>query len=88
VPAAGVTAARPRPVGTTPPASPKPRRPWRADLLVPVLVCGGALLTLVVGLAAKAAGFDWGAPAQPLVVFLRPALSTWVLPAALVLGAS
>jgi hypothetical protein len=44
------------------------------------------LLTLAVGLAAKAAGFDWGAPAQPLVVFLRPALSTWALPAAIVLA--
>jgi hypothetical protein len=65
-----------------------PGRPSRADLLVPILVCGGALLTLTVGLAAKAAGLDWGAPAQPLVVFLRPALSTWALPAALVLGAS
>jgi hypothetical protein len=69
-------------------ASPRGRGPLRADLLVPILVCGGALLTLAVGLAAKAAGFDWGAPAQPLVVFLRPALSTWALPAALVLGAS
>jgi hypothetical protein len=55
---------------------------------VPILVCGGALITLAVGLAAKAAGFDWGAPAQPLVVFLRPALSTWALPAALVLAAA
>jgi hypothetical protein len=65
-----------------------PGRPSRADLLVSILVCGGALLTLAVGLAAKAAGLDWGAPAQPLVVFLRPALSTWALPAALVLGVS
>jgi hypothetical protein len=55
---------------------------------VPILVCGGALLTLAIGLAAKAAGFGWGAPAQPLVVFLRPALSTWALPAALVLAAA
>jgi methylthioxylose transferase len=60
----------------------------RAAILVPILVCGGALLTLAVGLVAKAFGADWGAPAQPLVVFLRPALSTWALPAALVLGAS
>jgi hypothetical protein len=57
-------------------------------LVVPLLVCGGALLTLAVGLVAKAAGLDWGAPAQPLVVFLRPALSTWALPAALVLAAA
>jgi hypothetical protein len=52
------------------------------------LVVGGAFLTLAVGLVAKAFGADWGAPAQPLVVFLRPALSTWAIPAALVLGAS
>jgi hypothetical protein len=59
-----------------------------ATTLVPLLVVGGAFLTLAVGLIAKALGADWGAPAQPLVVFLRPALSTWALPAALVLGAS
>jgi hypothetical protein len=53
---------------------------------VPLLICGGALLTLAVGLVAKAAGADWGAPAQPLVVFLRPALSTWALPAGAVLA--
>jgi hypothetical protein len=52
-----------------------------------VLVCGGALLTLAVGLLAKLAGLDWGAPAQPLVVFLRPALSTWGIPGATVLAA-
>jgi hypothetical protein len=57
----------------------------RATVLVPALVCGGALLTLAVGLAAKAAGIEWGAPAQPLVVFLRPALSTWAIPAGIVL---
>jgi hypothetical protein len=55
---------------------------------VPILICGGALLTLAVGLVAKAAGAEWGAPAQPLVVFLRPALSTWALPAAVVLAAA
>jgi methylthioxylose transferase len=66
--------------------------PWgersRPMALLPILVCGGALLTLAVGLTAKAAGIDWGAPAQPLVVFLRPALSTWALPAAIVLAAA
>ncbi|HEX4307773.1 MAG TPA: hypothetical protein VHZ54_17185 [Solirubrobacterales bacterium] len=55
---------------------------------MPILICGGALLTLAVGLVAKAAGAEWGAPAQPLVVFLRPALSTWALPAAVVLAAA
>ncbi|HEY2715173.1 MAG TPA: hypothetical protein VGI73_03025 [Solirubrobacterales bacterium] len=46
------------------------------------------MLTLAVGLAAKAAGVDWGAPAQPLVLFLRPALSTWVLPGTVALAAA
>jgi hypothetical protein len=83
-----VTATRPR--VEAPPAAGSIVAPGgrsRADLLVPALVCGGALVVLAVGLAAKAAGIDWGAPAQPLVVFLRPALSTWALPAATVLGA-
>ncbi len=85
---AGATAAPPAtPRGEVPSASPRPRR-LRAEVLVPALVCGGALLTLAVGLVAKAAGADWGAPAQPLVVFLRPALSTWALPAAAVLAAA
>ena len=84
---AGLTAARPPAAATETPAPP-PRGPGRGGLLVPVLVCGGALLTLAVGLVAKAAGADWGAPAQPLVAFLRPALSTWALPAAAVLAVS
>lgn len=99
MPAAGVTATGPLAV-SEPPDAPRtssatsaasagrPAGPSRAVLLVPVLVCGGALLTLAVGLLAKALGADWGAPAQPLVVFLRPALSTWAIPAALVLAAS
>jgi methylthioxylose transferase len=84
-PAAG-DAPRPSPAPGAGPAGPGARRRFRAELWVPLLVCGGALLTLAVGLVAKAAGADWGAPAQPLVVFLRPALSTWALPAAVVLG--
>jgi hypothetical protein len=71
-----------------PSASPADARRPRATVLVPALICGGALLTLAVGLTAKAAGIDWGAPAQPLVVFLRPALSTWALPAGVVLLAA
>ncbi len=87
--AAGVTATRPpvAPPAVSGSGAAAPGGRGRADLLVPLLVCGGALVVLVVGLAAKALGDDWGAPAQPLVVFLRPALSTWALPAALVLGA-
>jgi hypothetical protein len=90
VPGVGLTQARSAPTTIDPaPVAGQPRAaPSGWALWVPLLVCGGALLTLAVGLAAKAAGFDWGAPAQPLVVFLRPALSTWALPAALVLAAS
>ncbi len=85
---AGATAAPPvAPRGEARALSPRPGRS-RGAILIPALVCGGALLTLAIGLAAKAAGADWGAPAQPLVVFLRPALSTWALPAAIVLAAS
>ncbi len=77
-----------RPAAPADAPAPAPRRrPWtRAEVLLPTAVCGGALLVLAVGLAAKAAGAEWGAPAQPLVVFLRPALSTWALPAAAVLA--
>jgi methylthioxylose transferase len=84
--AAGLTASRPEVTGEAEPAPRSRGRRPRAEILVPALVCGGALLTLAVGLIAKAAGAEWGAPAQPLVVFLRPALSTWALPGALVLG--
>jgi methylthioxylose transferase len=87
VPPAGLTEARLRaadvPVTA---AGDDPRR--GATFWVPILVCGGALLTLAVGLVAKAAGVYWGTPAQPLLVFLRPALSTWALPGAIVLAAS
>jgi hypothetical protein len=86
VPAVGLTA-RPRDAAPATRAGP-PGDGRRGALLVPALICGGALLTLAVGLIAKAAGADWGAPAQPLVVFLRPALSTWALPAAIVLAVS
>jgi hypothetical protein len=69
-------------------AAPSPPADGRlpATTWVPLLVVGGALATLAVGLAAKALGTDWGTPAQPLVAFLRPALSTWALPALAVLG--
>ncbi len=87
MPPAGLTETRPRAAGRVTRASPPPRD-RRAGLLVPSLICGGALVTLAVGLAAKAAGFDWGAPAQPLVVFLRPALSTWAIPGAIALAAA
>jgi hypothetical protein len=87
VPAVGLSA-RPSAPGLEPTAGRSRRGRPRAEVLVPALICGGALLTLAVGLVAKAAGAKWGAPAQPLVVFLRPALSTWALPAAVVLAVS
>jgi methylthioxylose transferase len=83
---AGLTASRPAAAEDLEASAPSPRHRPRAEVLVPALVCGGALLTLAVGLVAKAAGADWGAPAQPLVVFLRPALSTWALPGGLVIA--
>lgn len=88
MPGLGLTQAPAPPAAARPAPAPARRRRHPAALLVPLLVCGGALLTLAVGLVAKAAGFAWGAPAQPLTVFLRPALSLWALPAAVVLGAS
>lgn len=89
MPGVGLTQTPPAPtIDRAPPGRRSHSAPSWARRWVPVLVCGGALLTLAVGLAAKAAGFDWGAPAQPLVVFLRPALSTWALPAGLVLAAA
>ncbi len=88
MPGVGLTQPRAGAAAEVPPEGPeRPRREGRgADFWVPVAICGGALLTLAVGLVAKAAGVEWGAPAQPLVVFLRPALSTWALPAAVVLA--
>lgn len=54
----------------------EPRRAPSGDL-VPVLVTGGAALTIAVGLAAKAAGVNWGAAAQPLFVVFDPLASGW-----------
>jgi methylthioxylose transferase len=48
----------------------------RADR-VPALIAAATLLTIAVGLIAKAAGVDWHTPAQPLTVLLRPRLSPW-----------
>jgi hypothetical protein len=90
VPGVGLTQAPPAPAADGPVGAPEPppRERRGAGFWIPALICGGALLTLAVGLVAKAAGADWGTPAQPLTVFLRPALSTWALPAALVLAAA
>lgn len=55
---------------------------------LPALIAAGTLLTIAVGLLAKAAGVDWHTPAQPLTVLLRPRLSPWAVLAVAVLLAS
>jgi hypothetical protein len=60
----------------------------RAERLLPPLLAAIAAATIAVGLAARAAGVDWGAPAQPLVLFLRPALSPWAAVGVAALGAT
>lgn len=59
----------------------------RAERWTPPLLAAATAATVAVGLAARAAGVDWGAPAQPLVLFLRPALSTWAVLGVAALGA-
>jgi hypothetical protein len=86
VPAPGPVPAASR--APAPPSPPPGAAGGRGRTLVPALVVGGALLTLAVGLGAKLAGIHWGAPAQPLVLFLRPALSTWAIPGLLLLAAA
>jgi len=90
VPGLGLTQAPPAPVAEVPAGEAEPPGSGRrgAGFWIPALICAGALVTLAVGLVAKATGAEWGTPAQPLTVFLRPALSTWALPAALVLAAA
>jgi hypothetical protein len=46
---------------------------------VPALLAAATLVTIAVGLIAKAAGVDWHTPAQPLTVLLRPRLSPWAI---------
>jgi hypothetical protein len=78
-----------RPADTaTVPAGRGRRRP-PATVWLPWLVVAATLATIAVGLLAKLA-FDarWGAPAPPLIVFLRPALSTWAIPGFAVLAAA
>jgi hypothetical protein len=64
---------------------------WRQRLggeRVPVLIAAATLLTVAVGLLAKAAGVDWRTPAQPLDLILRPRLSPWAALGVAVLVAS
>jgi hypothetical protein len=65
----------------------EPRRAPSGDL-VPILVVGLAAITIAVGLIARAAGVNWGAPAQPLFVNYRPLFSAWELLAAAGLAAA
>ncbi len=60
----------------------------RAEVLVPALVCGAALLTVAVGLTAKSQGVHWGTPEQPLNVHYLPKISPWALPGLAAVGAS
>ncbi len=64
------------------------RRP-PATVWVPWLVVAATLATIAVGLIARFV-FDagWGAPAPPLILFLRPALSTWAIPGLLLIAAA
>lgn len=54
---------------------------------IPLAVVGAAGATIAVGLAAKAAGVNWGAAAQPLFVVFDPVLSGWEVPSLLALAA-
>ncbi len=67
----------------SPAAAPRRRVEW-----VPLTIVAATALTIAVGLIAKSAGVHWRTPAQPLVLFYRPELSTWALAAAIVLPAS
>jgi len=63
------------------------RKRLKGDRL-PALIAAATLLTIAVGLIAKAAGVDWYTPAQPLTVLLRPRLSPWALLGIAVLAAA
>ncbi len=53
---------------------------------IPALIVAATVATIAVGLTAKLFGVYWGAPAQPLTLILRPALSSWALVGVVVLG--
>ena len=55
---------------------------------IPALIVAATVATVAVGLTAKLFGVYWGAPAQPLTLILRPALSGWALAGVFVLGAA
>ena len=56
-------------------------RPPASGDLVPWIVTGLVAVTIAVGLIARESGLDWGAPAQPLMLFWDPVFSSWLLAA-------
>jgi hypothetical protein len=65
----------------------EPRPPASGNLL-PWLISGAVLATLIVGLLAKQAGSDWGAPLQPLLITFDPVVTVWLAVALLGVAAS
>jgi len=64
------------------------QRPPASGNLVPWTVTGLVAATIVVGLAARESGLDWGTPAPPLTLFWDPVFSGWLWAAAAGLLAS
>jgi hypothetical protein len=54
------------------------QRPPPSGDLVPWVVTALVALTVAVGLVAGEAGYDWGAPLQPLTLFWDPLFSLWL----------
>ncbi len=69
-----------RPRLNLPPLGQEERPPASGDL-VPWLVTGLVVLTVGVGLVARASGVDWGAPLQPLTLFWDPVFTAWLVAA-------
>jgi hypothetical protein len=53
-------------------------RPPSSGNLIPLLVCGGTVLTVAVGMAAKVNDIYWGAAGQPLTLLWDPLLTGWL----------
>lgn len=56
--------------------------PARSGNLLPLLISFGVLVTLAVGLTAKAYGVNWRAATQPLFIIFDPVFAGWALVAA------
>ncbi len=63
-------------------------RPPSSGNLVPAAITIGTLLTLAVGLVARAYGVDWRAETQPLFIIFDPVFAGWALIAVGGLGLS